>query len=162
MLTSLSRVASFNHSLLERMLADISADQFCQQPPGLPNHPAWLVGHLAFVRVAMLKQLGDTPTEFPEAWLPLFGRNSTPNDELANYPSKTELWDVFSRLQQMAITRVMALTPEQLEQPHGIETFKKSLPTLGDLILQMLVAHDGLHVGQLSDWRRALGYPRLM
>jgi hypothetical protein len=162
MLTSLSRVSSFNVNLLERMIVDIPAERMCVQPSGLPNHPTWLVGHLSYVRFALIKQMEIAPAEFPEAWLPLFGRNSTPTEEVEKYPGKAELWDAFARLQQMTISRVTALTPEQLAGPHGVESFKESLPTLGDLLLQMLTAHDGLHVGQLSDWRRAMGYPRLM
>lgn len=162
MFTSLSRVAAFNTNLLERMIGDIPAEQMCEQPPGLPNHPAWTLGHLAFVRFAILKQLGVESSEFPEEWIPLFGRGSTPCSEHAKYPTKDELWQTFMRLQQAVLERVKSLTPEELAQPHSIASLQVPLPTMGDLLLQMLTAHDGLHVGQLSDWRRTLGYPRLM
>lgn len=162
MFESLSRVVAFNTSLLERMIGDIPAERMCEQPAGLPNHPAWILGHLAFVRFALLKQLGVDNGDFPEAWVPLFGRGSTPCSEDKKYPGKEELWDAFKRLQNVTIESIMALTPKQLAEPHSIESLKEPFPTIGDLLLQMLTAHDGLHVGQLSDWRRALGFPRLM
>ena len=111
---------------------------------------------------AMLKQLGIESSDFREEWQPLFGRGSTPCSEDNKYPAKDELWDAFQRLQKAAMEKVLTLTPEQLAQPHSIESLKEPFPTIGDLLLQMLTAHDGLHVGQLSDWRRTLGFPRLM
>jgi hypothetical protein len=162
MFASLSRVVRFNTHLLERMIGDIPAEQMCQQPPGLPNHPAWILGHLAFVRFMLIKQLGGESASFREEWMPLFGRGSMPCSEEAHYPAKADLWNAFTELQRAAMERVVALTPEQLGQPHTIESLKEPFPTIGDLLLQMLTAHDGLHLGQLSDWRRTLGYPRLM
>jgi hypothetical protein len=162
MFESLSRVVAFNTQLMERMIGDIPAERMCEQPPGLPNHPAWILGHLAFVRFALLKQLGVRNTDFREGWMPLFGRGSTPCSEDNKYPGKEELWDTFKRLQKVAMEHVLALTPEQLAQPHSIDSLKEPFPTVGDLLMQMLTAHDGLHIGQLSDWRRTLGFPRLM
>jgi hypothetical protein len=162
MTESLRCVIEFNFNLLERMIGDIPADQMCQQPTGLPNHPSWILGHLAFVRFVLLQQLGHASNEFPEVWMPLFGRGSIPTEELEKYPTKEELWSAFFKLQAEAKPIVLSLTPEQLAQEHTIETLKKPFPTIGDLLLQMLTAHDGLHIGQLSDWRRVLGYPRLM
>ena len=117
---------------------------------------------MAYVRFAMIKQMG-TPAEFPEAWMPLFGRNSTPTDEAEKYPSKVE-----------SVGHLCPLATNDDYPRDGTHSratgwatrggiFQESpLPTLGDLLLQMLIAHDGLHVGQLSDWRRAMGYSRLM
>jgi hypothetical protein len=162
MLESLSRVVAFNTNLLERMIGDIPPERMCEQPPGLPNHPAWILGHLAFVRFAMTKQLGIESSDFREEWAPLFGRGSTPCSEDNKYPGKDELWDAFKRLQSTVMERVVTLTSEELAQPHTVEPLKAPFPTLGDLLLQMLTSHDGLHAGQLSDWRRTLGFPRLM
>ena len=33
-----------NLSVTETLLADVSADQMCQQPSGLVNHPTWNLG----------------------------------------------------------------------------------------------------------------------
>lgn len=162
MLASLSRVTAFNIKLLERMIGDIPADQMCQQPPGLPNHPAWTLGHLALVRFGMIKQMGGETSDFPEQWIALFGRGSTPCADVEQYPAKDELWSAVVRLHETTMKCLETLSPEQLERPHSIESLKEPFPTLGDLLVQMLTSHDGLHVGQLSDWRRALGYPRLM
>jgi hypothetical protein len=162
MWNNLMCVTRFNVNLLERMLADIPATEMCRQTTGLPNHPTWLVGHLAFVRFMMIKQTGGDTSDFPESWMALFGRNSTPSGALEEYPPKGELWNAFTRLHEAAMNRVTSLTPEQLAAPHAIVSLKEPFPTLGDLLLQMLTAHDGLHIGQLSDWRRTLGYPRLM
>lgn len=159
---SVIRVANFNKELLRRMLADIPEADMCKQPPGLPNHPTWLVGHLAFVRFAMAKQMGHPPSDFPDSWAKLFGRNSTPVDDASQYPPKEELWGTFERAHEHALRVASELSSEQLAGTHAIETLRPAFPTLGDLLVQMLTSHDGLHVGQLSDWRRANGLPRMI
>ena len=46
---------------------------------------------------------------------------------------------------------VKSLPPERLAEPHSLAIMQPMRPTLGDLLLQVLAGHDGLHVGQLSD-----------
>lgn len=36
---------------------------------------------------------------------------------------------------------------------------RREMPTLGDLLLYLLCTHEGIHLGQLSAWRRAQGLP---
>lgn len=162
MWSSVVRVANFNRELLRRMLADIPAADMCKQPPGLPNHPTWLMGHLAMVRNSIAKQAGNPSADFPESWGKLFGRNSTPTADSSQYPGKDELWKTFERLHDHALRAASELTSEQLAGPHTIDVLKPAFPTLGDLLVQMLTSHDGLHAGQLSDWRRANGLPRMI
>lgn len=162
MMESLIRVVNFNGNLLHKMLDGVDDDCMCEQPESLCNHPAWIVGHLAYVRFAILRQQGSIDAALPEEWLPLFGRNSTPESDRAKYPSKADLVGAYDRLQAATVKLLEELTPAELAGPHKIESFRATFPTLQDLLVQMLAAHDGLHAGQLIDWRRARGLPRIM
>jgi hypothetical protein len=160
MVKHILHVSNFYHHLLEAMVKDVPDEKFCLQPPGLPNHPAWIVGHLSVIRSMANKTLGN-PVDFPETWTTLFGRGSTPTDDRAAYPSKDELLGTFRRLHASACEALEKTPAEKFAGPHPIERLREFFPTLGDLMVQAFVGHDGLHVGQLSDWRRANGYSRL-
>ena len=162
MLKHILHVSNFNANLVRTFMEAIPDDKMCVQPAGLPNHPAWQVGHLALVRSMVAKQAAAFDAGYPEAWSPLFGRGSTPLADRAAYPSKADLMATYNRGHEAAIKAVSALTPAQLEGTHTLERLKPFLPTLGDLITQMLIGHDGLHLGQLGDWRRAMGFPRVI
>ena len=51
----------------KRLVADLTAEQMCQQPHGVVNHPAWSLGHLAFSSVGLLKALGHDAS-LPVGW----------------------------------------------------------------------------------------------
>jgi hypothetical protein len=147
--------------LLKKMLADINGDTICEQPTNLPNHPLWTIGHLALVR-AHISKMGPKPVAFPEAWAPLFGRGSTPTNDKSFYPAMNAILASFDEAHAGAVETLESLSPEQLAGPHSMANFKASHPTLGDLLVRLTIAHDGLHAGQLSDWRRAMKLPRVI
>ena len=37
------------------------------------------------------------------------------------------------------------------------ENFRKMFPTVGDIIMYLMSAHEGTHIGQLQTWKRAAG-----
>ena len=39
------------------------------------------------------------------------------------------------------------------------QEFRQIMPTIGDGLGYLLVAHEANHLGQLSAWRRAMGMP---
>ena len=62
----------------------------------------------------------------------------------------------FERARGMA-----AGTPERLAQPNPNPYTKEGLPTIRDAVAFLLTGHLGVHLGQLSTWRRLLGLPPL-
>ena len=147
--------------LLRKMVSDISDDKVCEQPVNLPNHPLWQIGHLANVR-AHLSKMGPNPVVFPAAWEPLFTRGSTPLGDRAVYPAMSMVMATFDTAHAAAVEALKSLTPEKLAGPHSLEGFKESHPALGDLLMVLTLLHDGMHAGQISDWRRAMKLPRVM
>jgi hypothetical protein len=158
MLDSAAKVNSFLMQYCRMLLKDITDEQMTQQPQEGINHPAWVLGHLALTGEAMLDKLG-VPKSLPGDWASLFGPGSKPTATRRQYPSKEVLVQsvegTYEKLRQKAATS----TPEELARPTTNPRAKEALPTLKDMSAFMLTGHFGIHLGQLSSWRRLIGLP---
>ena len=70
-------VYGFNLNVARRLVRDLTAEQMCQQPHGVVNHPAWSLGHLAAASVGLLKALGHEAS-LPEGWGEAFKTGGIP------------------------------------------------------------------------------------
>jgi hypothetical protein len=154
-----AQLSKSNASFLKYATAEIPAEAFTKQHTHLPNHPAWTVGHLTFVRAAIPLQLGQPGPVQPDN---RYGPGSQPTSDASAYPTKEKLLADFDAAEAHLQKLIASLTPEQLEMPTPHEGLRKSFPLVKDLLLNMLSFHDGMHLGQLVDWRRAQGLPRLI
>jgi hypothetical protein len=142
------------------LISDIADEQMAEQPlPGV-NHPAWVLGHLAF-SAELAGQLLGAAVELPETWKALFGPGSKPSAVRADYPPKEELWRAVEQGFERVRRRVEAATPEQLARPSTNPALKDALPTVQDMVAFLLTGHLGTHLGQLATWRRMIGRPPL-
>lgn len=139
---------------------DISDGRFAHQPVDGANHPAWILGHLAYAADGAIAMLGGDKV-LPAAWTPLFGRGSEPTGERAAYPDKEELVSAIVERYETARQLASHASAESLVEPNPNEMLRAALPTKGDLILFLLTSHLAIHLGQLSAWRRMLGMPPL-
>ena len=160
MLDSELKVNQFLVPYCRMLVGDIADGRLAEQPlPGV-NHPAWVLGHLAFSADRASSLLGAAK-ELPADWAALFGPGSKPSASRCDYPSKDELLRAveqgFERLRQ----QLAATTPEQLAQPSTNPYTKDALPTIQDGVAFVLTGHLGVHLGQLSMWRRMTGLPPL-
>jgi DinB family protein len=160
MLDTELKINQFLMQYCRMLVGDIADERMAEQPlPGV-NHPAWVLGHLAFSADRARGLLG-AKKELPAAWTPLFGPGSKPSPSRRDYPSKDELLraveEGFERLRQQAAAAV----PEQLAQPTTNPYTKHALPTVKDGVAFLLSGHLGVHLGQLSTWRRMIGLPPL-
>jgi uncharacterized damage-inducible protein DinB len=162
MLKLISDMTAWNAALVRRGVEDVAEARMCHQHVNLPNHPAWQVGHLAAVRASVAGMLGRPFTAVDGAWLKRFAPGSVPSGDAAAYPKKAELLDVFAKAQDNLAAALIAADERTLAAPNPIEPLRAAMPTLGQLALTLTTTHDGMHVGQLSDWRRAEGLPRLL
>jgi uncharacterized damage-inducible protein DinB len=137
---------------IEQSVADLSEQQMVSQPAGVPNHATWTLGHVIYSCQGIAAELGAGQW-LPDDWESAFGYGSAPSSDLSRYPKKSEmltlLADAASRLRQA----LLAANASVLERSLPDET----LPTMGHLLLQVVVAHTAYHVGQLAVWRRAIG-----
>jgi hypothetical protein len=140
-----------------RMLVeDIGDERLADQPVPDVNHPAWILGHLAWTADRALEMFGAPPTS-PAEWATLFGRGSKPSNSRAVYASKDELLgrveDAYRQLRQATASA----GAEQLARPTTNPRLKDTLPTLKELVTFLMTGHVGIHLGQLSTWRRLIG-----
>jgi hypothetical protein len=145
---------------LQNLLADVPDERMAEQPfPGV-NHPAWILGHLAWSTDRGRLLLGLEP-ELPAEWTSMFGFGSKPSSTRGDYPGRDELIRAvehgFERLRDQA----KSATPEQLAQPSANSLTKDLLPTVKDGLVLLLTGHLGSHLGQFSAWRRMMGMPPL-
>jgi hypothetical protein len=138
------------------LLADVAEERMAEQPlPGV-NHPAWVLGHLAWAADGTLAKLGGQ-SALPSGWAALFGVGSKPSAERGDYPSKDELLRAVEQSYQQLRQKAATASPEQLAQPTANPRAKELLPTLRETTAFLLTGHLGVHLGQLSSWRRMIG-----
>ncbi|TWT38532.1 DinB family protein [Blastopirellula retiformator] len=122
------------------------------------NHALWIFGHLTFCEGLVARQyLLDVPNEL-DAWAPIFGPGSQPQEDPDYYPS----WDEVATNFRPARDRTLAWLGTQqdddldspcLSPPEGQSDIFKNR-AVG---LSILVSHWWNHRGQLCDIRKALG-----
>src|SRR5262249_52282041 len=149
MLDSEIKINQFLMGYCRMLVGDIADEQMAEQPlPGV-NHPAWILGHLAFSADRGMTLLGAEKA-LPEAWTALFGPGSKPTPSRGTYPSKEELLRAveqgFERFRQKAATA----TPEQLSRPSTNPRMREGLPTIKEGVAFLLTGHMGVHLGQFS------------
>jgi DinB superfamily len=143
-----------------KLVDDVPDERMAEQPfPGV-NHPAWIVGHLAWSTDRARWLLGLEP-ELPAEWTTMFGFGSKPSPTRGDYPARDELIQAVEQGFERLRDQVASATPEQLGQPSPNARTKEFLPTVKDGIVLLLTGHLGTHLGQLTTWRRMIGMPPL-
>ncbi len=149
-----SQVLRFMQGYGDDLVADIAPADFCRQPvPGI-NHPAWIVGHLAFAADGHSRYAGGEPQLGD--WQAKFGYGSPLTDRPADYPAKDELIQAWHDANDRLIAAVQAASADALAQPTQ-GPLGEALPTVGEFLVFSMTGHTSLHLGQLSAWRRADG-----
>lgn len=143
-----------NYSRL--LVADLHDEQLAIQPLADVNHPAWILGHLAYSGDMAASLLGGGKT-LGDDWATRFGPGSKLSAVRADYPSKDELLRVLDEQFCRACDLAANATHEQVSLPNPHPRLKDSLTTIRDVFAFLLTAHLGLHLGQLSAWRRMTG-----
>ncbi len=149
-----------SRSFLLASVADIPDERFAEQPPGVPNHAAWTLGHLVYSNQLIGGEMGLQPWLSEEwNWPELFGGGSVPVPTRKTYPSKRELVDAMNDGLSRLTARLAELGDAGLDTDLPDTSYRHVFPTLGHAVLQVAAAHFGYHLGQLVVWRKAIGLP---
>ncbi len=162
MLETEIRINLFLVGYCRMLLAEIADERMTEQPlPGV-NHPAWILGHLAFSADLAVSRLGGEK-QLPVAWTSLFGQGSKVSANRSDYPSKDDLLKAVEQRFEKARQLAQGATREQLAVPSASTNpaMKAGLPTMREGVAFLLTAHLAVHLGQLSTWRRMIGLPHL-
>jgi hypothetical protein len=142
------------------LVGDLADERLAEQPlPGV-NHPAWVLGHLAYSTDVATGLLGGAKV-LPEGWASRFGGGSKLSASRSDYPSKEELLRAVEQGFERVRGQAPAATAEQLARPTNNTFLKGALPTTKELVAFLMTGHMAVHLGQLSTWRRMIGLPPL-
>jgi hypothetical protein len=152
------KLFAFHHESAHLLTDPLPADRFAEQPAAGVNHPAWIVGHLAIAADFGLKFCGAR-TVCPAGWSGLFAPGTTPKADPGLYPPKAELLAVYDLAHDRLTAAVPHADPAALTGPQPLAFLRPHIATVGDLLSHILSTHEAFHLGQLSTWRRVLGFP---
>ena len=127
------------------------------QPHPTINHPAWIMSHLnAYLPIMQHLMKGES---FPDPKDHTFGMQSKPQQEASLYASRTELSRTFQEGNEAAAALLKELGEEALNQPVQLQRWQTGMPVSGMALGYIMLAHQGIHLGQISAWRRACELP---
>ena len=147
------------HERLRSLLDRVPADRLVAQPPGVPNHALWTVGHLAHSMEAIGGELG-LAAWLPEHWAEIHGRGSAPVDDASAYAGIDVLREALAAGIERITQRLEQMEEAELRAPLPDARFRSTYPTLGHAALHVIASHFAFHVGQLSCWVEAVQQQR--
>jgi hypothetical protein len=146
----------FNSGFLEKMVADLSAEEWLRHPDGNDNHITWIVGHVTWARKQIIARLG---AEWSLPWLGLFARGVQCEKD-AGYPSPDALLDGWREASGILASALDSVSEDLLAAP----SIKGPPSADGKIsgVINFLAIHETYHVGQASYLRGWLGHKGLM
>ena len=142
-----------------RLVEDLTDAQMIAQPIAgrTLNHAAWVLSHVNIYNamaasIARARPFTD-PSDHPH------GKKSKPLPDAAAYLPRAQLIAAYRDIHADAHAALEAATEAVLAQPNPLDRKRADHPTVGDMLVMLMVKHESVHLGQLSAWRRALGLP---
>jgi uncharacterized damage-inducible protein DinB len=153
------RIATFNLQILDMLTRDLTDEHIKTKANGVGHTPAWILGHLAIAQDFALKMLG-APTRCPAEWMGWFGPGS--KEDATPSVTKADLLQAIRSGHEAVADAVKRADAGRIDSPHGI-AFLADTPfeTFGHAISNLMTGHEAMHTGQLSAWRRQMGFPPL-
>ena len=146
-----------NHDYANKLVADLADEQMIHQPAANTNHPAWVLRHLHAYREVIIALLaGDNPDDPKDH---RFGMLSKPEADAGLYGSKAEILADFNAAGAGVLEELQARGLEAMTAPMPIQRWTEPFPRIGDAMGYVMLCHEGVHLGQLSAWRRVQGLP---
>jgi uncharacterized damage-inducible protein DinB len=145
----------------ENMLASFKTPQdWTYQVHPSANHAMWFAGHMTSVDNFFVSVLApDKAITLPPGWKEMFGMGSKPSPNPTDYPPPEEVLRLMRDRRQAFMAAFDSLNEGDLTKsmPNGAPDFLKDYAG----VFEAAIWHEGLHTGQLSIARRALGHAPL-
>ena len=151
---------AMNVGFTHKLVAEVPDDQMCAQPvPGrVMNHAAFLLGHLAWVNDNVSCLVAGTTAQQLTDWKDAHAPGAKPVADRSFYRPKAELLAAFDAAQARMADAFTKASPDALAKA-APERMRSRFPTIGHIAIAILTSHGAVHNGQISAWRRALGWP---
>jgi hypothetical protein len=157
---------------LTRYLKGFDDTNHTKQAPGLPNHVAWTLGHLALTLQRIAERIDGRPIsesdfmtgagaggggrERFDAESVSFG--SRPVDDPSRYPGYARCVAIFENAIERSALAIQNADDATMAKP--AKWGKGEVPTW--TLPARMVFHNGTHCGQIVDLRRALGLGNIL
>jgi len=164
----LASIVESNKELVMRFLPGFDEASALRQMPALPNHVVWSLGHLALTMHRIAERL-DGATLPSADFVTGDGRagsrergvfdtesvciGSTPRADAAIYPRLDRATEILRSACDRLAVGCRSASDEVLDAPQ--QWGAVSLPLW--LLVARAVFHNGIHTGQITDLRRAMG-----
>ena len=156
MVKSILHAYGLNLYLLETLVKELTPEQWTAQPHGLINHPCWSIGHLVKSAHDLCGMIGVEST-LPDGWEITFKAGTPPSPDASANPTKDEVMNAHRALHTKLGEAFAGLDQATLDREYPDENTRKYFPTIGDMLVYMLTAHEMDHIGQIAAWRRGMG-----
>ena len=157
-------IQTFAYTLgeLKKMIADVPCERCAEMPFDGAKHPGWVLAHLT-----MAAGMGASILQNPEqaevgiAGVPEAYRTAGDADPVStrdSYATKEELLAEFERVHALFSEELAKASDETMGKPFPNPDWRGFFPTIGHAAFYLMAHHEGYHLGQLSQWRRAAGF----
>lgn len=152
---------AFTAHYCKSLMADIDDSKIAHQPAPKVNTPVWILGHLAICTDYAAGILGGEMV-CPKDWHRRFGPKSDPTALLDAHPTRDELMRAYLDGHERVASLIPSADPEKLAKPHTLDLLAGTpIRTTGELLAHLMTTHEMQHLGQLSMWRRLMGFAPL-
>ena len=151
----------------ERLLTDIKPEQFARfakigDTVIQSNHPAFIFGHLSLYGCRVMEDLGLDASEHQPTgtFLKAFSHQAECLDDPDGtiYPAMDEITGAFFSSYRAAVEALNNAPDEPFQEENPNEGLREKFPTKGAMLGFYVGGHVMMHIGQLSAWRRAMGF----
>jgi len=150
----------------EMLLKGLKAGDFARMPKGVvTNHPAFCFGHLAIYPDRVLEMIGRGDLARPDArFVELFsaGKECVDDPTGTVYPPMEEIASRYRERYGVLLQAVGEVSDGVFAQKNPNERMVERFPTIGAMVAFMVCGHCMVHHGQVSAWRRMMGYGSAM
>jgi len=139
----------------ELLAAFETPEQWTHQVHENANHALWFAGHMGVVDDFMISVVDRSQVAGKEGYQEKFGMGSQPVSDPGQYPSPDEVLDYMRDRRKTLLSVLDALSEEDLLKPapEGTPDFLTDIAS----VFELAAWHEGLHSGQVSVARKALG-----
>lgn len=151
----------FNLHMASRLSSDLTADHMGRRIQGVGHAPRWILGHLVIGTDFASMMLGGERA-CTAAWHKAFGPGSSEDGADGPTPGLDELLAALRAGHERVESLARRTTPEAMNVPPPVAYFEGTpIKTKGHLVTQLITVHEAYHLGQLSAWRRQVGFKPL-
>lgn len=143
---------------MQDIVTDLGDSHRALQPRPGSKTAGWLIGHLAVTGDFGRRLCGRTPI-CPKEWRAAFNPGSHPSGNEDAYPSMDILRQTARAVYADLCDAALSAAPEALAAPNPYEPARKAMPTADSFVRYLMTGHLAYHLGQLTEWRAAVGLP---